>query len=38
LLTIATTLRQQDRNVLEYMIAAHRVRLNGHAAPSILPA
>ena len=38
MLTIATTLRQQDGNVLDYMIAAHRVRLNGHAAPSIRPA
>jgi len=38
MLTVTTTLRQQDRNVLDYLIAAHRARLEGRRPPSLLPA
>jgi transposase len=37
MLTATTTLRQQQRNVLQYLIAAHRARMAGSAAPSLLP-
>jgi transposase len=37
MLTTTTTLRQQDRNVLEYLVAAHEARLYGRVAPSLLP-
>jgi transposase len=37
MLTVTTTLRQQERNLLEYMLAAHQARLHGRAAPSLLP-
>ena len=37
MLTATTTLRQQDRNVLDYLVAAHEARLAGRSAPSILP-
>lgn len=37
MLTVTTTLRQQERNVLDYMVAAHEARLHGRAAPSLLP-
>lgn len=38
MLTATTTLRQQDRNVLDYLVAAHQARLDGRPAPSLLPA
>jgi transposase len=37
MLTVTTTLKQQDRNVLHYLVAAHEARLLGLPAPSILP-
>jgi len=37
MLTVTTTLRQQERSVLDYMIAAHQARLHGRTAPSLLP-
>jgi len=37
MLTATTTLRQQERNVLDYLAAAHQARLLGHAAPSLAP-
>ncbi len=37
-LTVTTTLRQQERNVLDYLVAAHEARLHGRTPPSILPA
>lgn len=37
MLTATATLKQQDRNVLDYMVAAHQARLHGRAAPSLLP-
>lgn len=38
MLTATSTLRQQDRDVLGYLIAAHRAWLEGLPAPSLLPA
>ena len=38
MLTATTTLKQQNRNVLVYMVAAHQARLDGRPAPSLLPA
>lgn len=38
MLTATTTLRQQNRNVLAYIVAAHQARLDGRPAPSLLPA
>jgi transposase len=38
MLTATTTLRQQERNVLDYLIAAHQARINHTPAPSLLPA
>ena len=37
MLTTITTLRQQERNVLEFVTAACTARVNGSAAPSLLP-
>jgi transposase len=37
ILTVAGTLRQQGRNVLQYMTAAIQARLDGTPAPSLLP-
>jgi len=37
MLTVTATLKQQDRNVLDYLVAAHQARLHGRAAPSLLP-
>jgi transposase len=37
MLTVTTTLRQQERNVLDYLVAAHRARLERKPAPSLLP-
>ena len=36
-LTIVTTLRQQNRDVLDYLIAACKARTLGAAVPSLLP-
>jgi len=38
MLTVVTTLQQQQRNVLEYLTAACAAALRGEAAPSLLPA
>jgi transposase len=38
MLTVVTTLKQQQRNVLEYLTAACEAALQGEAAPSLLPA
>jgi transposase len=38
MLTIAATLKQQDRNVVEYLTAACVASLHGAPAPSLLPA
>jgi transposase len=38
MLTVVATLRQQQRNVLEYLTAACAAALRGEAAPSLLPA
>ncbi len=38
LLTVVTTLRQQDRDVLDYLTVACTAALAGHPAPSLLPA
>ena len=38
LLTVVATLKQQQRNVLEYLTAACEAALRGEAAPSLLPA
>jgi len=37
LMTVVATLKQQKRNVLDYLTAAHEVALRGEAAPSLLP-
>jgi hypothetical protein len=37
MLTVVTTLRSQQRNVLEYMTAACRAAREGNPAPSLLP-
>ena len=37
MLTVVTTLKQQQRNVLEYLTAACAAALRGEAAPSLLP-
>jgi transposase len=37
MLTVVTTLKQQNRNVLDYLTAAHEAALRGEAAPSLLP-
>ncbi|HEY7493631.1 MAG TPA: transposase, partial [Candidatus Tectomicrobia bacterium] len=38
MLTVVATLKQQQRNVLEYLTAACAAALRGEAAPSLLPA
>jgi transposase len=38
MLTVVATLKQQRRNVLEYLTAACEAALQGEAAPSLLPA
>jgi transposase len=38
MMTVVATLKQQQRNVLEYLIAACEAALRGEAAPSLLPA
>jgi transposase len=38
ILTVVTTLRMQDRNVLDYVTAVCEAALQGHDAPSLLPA
>jgi transposase len=37
MMTVAATLKQQKRNVLEYLTAAHEAALRGEAPPSLLP-
>ena len=37
LLTVAATLKQQGRNIVDYMTAACEASLQGKAAPSLLP-
>lgn len=38
MLTVAATLRQQGRNVMDYLVAALEAQLAGAPAPSLLPA
>jgi transposase len=38
MMTVVTTLKQQQRNVLEYLTAACEAALRGEVAPSLLPA
>jgi transposase len=38
MMTVVTTLKQQKRNVLEYLTVAHEAALRGEAPPSLLPA
>jgi transposase len=38
MMTVVTTLKQQQRNVLEYLTEACKAALRGAAAPSLLPA
>jgi transposase len=38
MMTVVATLKQQQRSVLAYLIAAHEAALRGEAAPSLLPA
>lgn len=38
MMTVVATLKQQKRDVLEYLTAAHEAALRGEAAPSLLPA
>jgi hypothetical protein len=37
MMTVVATLKQQHRNVLEYLTAACQAVLCGEAAPSLLP-
>ena len=37
MMTVVATLKQQQRNVLEYLTAACAAALRGEAAPSLLP-
>jgi transposase len=37
MLTVVTTLKQQNRHVLDYLTAAHEAVLRGEPAPSLLP-
>jgi transposase len=37
MLTVVATLKQQNRNVLDYVTAAHEAALRGEPAPSLLP-
>src|SRR2546430_1038976 len=38
MMTVVATLKQQQRNVLEYLTAAHEAALWSEAAPSLIPA
>ena len=38
MMTVVSTLKQQQRNVLEYLTEACAAALRGAAAPSLLPA
>jgi transposase len=38
MMTVVATLKQQQRNVLAYLTAAHEAALWGEAAPSLMPA
>ena len=38
MMTVVATLKQQQRNVLAYLTAAHEAALRGEVAPSLLPA
>ena len=38
MMTVVATLKQQQRDVLEHLTAAHAAALRGEAAPSLLPA
>jgi transposase len=38
MMTVVATLKQQQRNVLEYLTAAQEAALRGEAAPSLIPA
>src|SRR5262245_19874851 len=38
IMTVVATLKQQQRNVLKYLTAAHEAALWGEAAPSLIPA
>jgi hypothetical protein len=38
MMTVVATLKQQQRNVLAYLTAAHEAALRGEAAPSLIPA
>jgi transposase len=37
ILTVVATLKQQRRNVLQFLVAAYRAHLEGRRAPSLLP-
>ena len=37
MMTVVATLKQQKRNVLAYLVAAHEAALRGETAPSLLP-
>ncbi len=37
MMTVVATLKQQNRNVLDYLIAAHEAAWRGESAPSLLP-
>jgi transposase len=37
MLTVVTTLKQQNRNVLDYLTAAHEAAVRGEPVPSLLP-
>jgi len=36
-MTVVATLKQQKRNVLDYLTAAHEAALRGEPTPSLLP-
>jgi transposase len=38
MMTVVATLKQQQRNVLAYLTAAHEAALRGEVAPSLIPA
>jgi transposase len=38
MMTVVATLKQQQRNLLAYLTAAHEAALRGEAAPSLIPA
>jgi hypothetical protein len=37
MMTVVATLKQQKRNVLAYLVAAHKAALRGETTPSLLP-